>query len=89
MFTHILVPLDGSQLSEASLGPAAFLARELHCSVTLLHVIEEDAPAEVHKERHLTNPKEADEYLRLTAQRAFGPGAGFRCGPKYCRAHPI
>jgi nucleotide-binding universal stress UspA family protein len=74
MFKHILVPLDGSQLSEASLGPAAFLAKELHCSVTLLHVIEEDAPAEVHKERHLTNPEEADEYLRLTAQRAFGKG---------------
>jgi nucleotide-binding universal stress UspA family protein len=74
MFKHILVPLDGSRLSEASLDPAAFLASELHCSVTLLHVIEQDAPAEIHKERHLTNPEEADEYLRTTAQRAFGPG---------------
>jgi nucleotide-binding universal stress UspA family protein len=72
MFQSILVPLDGSRLSEASLPAAAALAQKLGSSVTLLHVIEQDAPSEIHKERHLTNPKEADEYLRLTAQRAFG-----------------
>lgn len=73
MFKHILVPLDGSNLSEASLAPAAFLADRLGSPVTLLHVIEQDAPSEVHKERHLTNSEEAEAYLKDAAQRAFPP----------------
>lgn len=73
MFKNILVPLDGSKLSEASLIPAAFLADKLDSAVTLLHIIEKDAPAEVHKERHLTQPDEAEAYLRETANRAFSP----------------
>jgi nucleotide-binding universal stress UspA family protein len=71
MFQNILVPLDGSRLSEASLGAAAVLAGRLGSSVTLLHVVEEDAPAEVHKERHLTEPNEADAYLKRTAAQLF------------------
>lgn len=71
MFKNILVPLDGSKLSEASLPPAAFLAKTLKAPVILLHVIEQDAPSEVHKERHLTKPDEADTYLKEVAQRAF------------------
>jgi nucleotide-binding universal stress UspA family protein len=73
MFNHILVPLDGSQLSEAALAPAAFLADKLEACVTLLHVIEADAPSEVHKERHLTQPEEAEAYLCEAAKRAFSP----------------
>ena len=73
MFRNILVPLDGSRLSEASLRAAAVLAEKLGSSVTLLHVIEQDAPTEVHKERHLTRPDEAEAYLTETAQRAFAP----------------
>jgi nucleotide-binding universal stress UspA family protein len=74
MFKNILVPLDGSKLSEAALGPAAVLAAQLHSHVTLLHVIEQDAPAEVHKEHHLTNPNEASQYLQEVAKRAFPAG---------------
>ncbi len=74
MFRNILVPLDGSKLSEASLEPAAALAARLGSHVMLLHVIEQDPPTEVHKERHLTNPKEAEAYLREVAARAFPPG---------------
>jgi nucleotide-binding universal stress UspA family protein len=74
MFKNILVPLDGSKLSEASLAPASYLAEKLKSSVTLLHVIEQGAPSEVHKERHLTKPDEADAYLKEAAQRAFPPG---------------
>jgi nucleotide-binding universal stress UspA family protein len=73
MFKHILVPLDGSKLSEASLAPAAYLAQRLKSPVTLLHIIEQDAPAEVHKERHLTQPDEAEAYLKEAA-RAFPAG---------------
>jgi nucleotide-binding universal stress UspA family protein len=71
MFKNILVPLDGSNLSEASLGPAAYLAKTLKSQVTLFHVIEEGALAEIHKERHLTQPAEANTYLNEVAKRAF------------------
>lgn len=71
MFNNILVPLDGSKLSEASLIPAAFLAEHLHSRVTLLHVIEQDPPSEIHKERHLTRPDEAEAYLKVVAKSAF------------------
>ena len=71
MFKNILVPLDGSTLSEAALGPAAFLAERLHSPLTLLHVIEQDAPAEVHQEHHLREPGEAEAYLKDVAARAL------------------
>jgi len=71
MFKNILVPLDGSNLSEASLAPAAYLAKTLESQITLLHVIEQDAPTEIHKERHLTKPDEANAYLKEVAKRAF------------------
>ena len=71
MFNNILVPLDGSKLSEASLGPAAYLAQKLNSRVTLLHVIEQDAPAEIHREPHLRKPEQAEAYLQETARRAF------------------
>ncbi len=74
MFNNLLIPLDGSKLSEASLGAAAVLAQKLKSPVTLLHVIEEDAPAEIHRERHLTRPDEADTYLKEVAARAFPRG---------------
>lgn len=73
MFKNILVPLDGSRLSEAALQPAAVLAARLGAQVVLLHVIEQDAPAEVHKEHHLTDPEEARAYLEKVAKLAF-PG---------------
>jgi nucleotide-binding universal stress UspA family protein len=71
MFKNILLPLDGSTLSEASLGAASLLAERLHSPVTLLHVIEQGAPSQVHEERHLTQPEEAETYLRQVAARAF------------------
>jgi nucleotide-binding universal stress UspA family protein len=71
MFKHILVPLDGSILSEAALAPATYLAKTLKSQVTLLHIIEQGAPTEIHKERHLTKPDEADAYLKEAANRAF------------------
>src|SRR5512141_1962818 len=71
MFSNILVPLDGSTLSEAALQPAAVLAKKFNSTVMLLHIIEADAPAEIHKERHLTQTAEAETYLKDTAKRAF------------------
>jgi nucleotide-binding universal stress UspA family protein len=73
MFKHILVPLDGSTLAEAALPVAASLAKIFKAPVTLLHVIEQDAPTEVHRDRHLTDSAEAEAYLAETAKRAFPP----------------
>jgi nucleotide-binding universal stress UspA family protein len=73
MFKHILVPLDGSKLAEAALPVAASLAQVLRIPVTLLHIIEQDAPDEVHRNRHLTNSTEARAYLAETAKRGFPP----------------
>lgn len=74
MFRHLLVPLDGSRLSEAALPPAAFLAERAEARVTLLHMVERRAPSTVHGDRHLTNADEAENYLREVAGRYFPAG---------------
>jgi nucleotide-binding universal stress UspA family protein len=71
MFKNILVPLDGSHLAEAGLPAAASLAEKLNAPVTLLHIIEQNAPEAVHNERHLTHPQEAEGYLRDLARQSF------------------
>ncbi|MGO9377110.1 MAG: universal stress protein [Dissulfurispiraceae bacterium] len=71
MFTHLLVPLDGSRMAEASLPAAVYLGKTLGAQVTLFHVIERGAKQEVHGERHLTDPKEARGYLDGVAVRSF------------------
>ena len=71
MFTHLLIPLDGSQLAESVLPLSASLASRLGSAVTLLHVIERDAPAAIHGDRHLTNADEAERYLEDLARRHF------------------
>ena len=71
MFTHVLVPLDGSKMAEEALPAAAYLARISGARVTLVHVIEKNAPKAVHSERHLTNPEEAQQYLRKIAEQSF------------------
>jgi nucleotide-binding universal stress UspA family protein len=73
MFKHILVPLDGSTLAEAVLPAALSFAQTYHSVVTLLHVIEQDAPAEIHRDRHLTEANQAKTYLAETAKHAFPP----------------
>ncbi len=75
MFKHILVPLDGSKLAEASLPAAVSLSNTLKAPVTLLHVIEQDAPEAVHRDRHLTKPKQAEAYLSRTAKHFFPAGS--------------
>jgi nucleotide-binding universal stress UspA family protein len=71
MFKHILVPLDGSKLAESALPAAVSLAETLHAPVTLLHVIEQDAPEEVHRDRHLTDAGQAEAYLAAVAKQRF------------------
>jgi nucleotide-binding universal stress UspA family protein len=49
------------------------MAEKLGTRVTLLHIIERDAPEEIHGERHLRTPEEAVAYLDEVALRAFPP----------------
>ncbi len=58
-------------MSEASLPAAVCFAGMLGATVTLFHVIERDAPQDIHGERHLTSPDEARDYLDEVAARAF------------------
>ena len=71
MFKNILIPLDGSHLAEAGLPAAASLAGKLNAPVTLLHIIEQNAPEVVHNERHLKYPQEAKIYLEGLARQSF------------------
>ena len=64
MFKHLLVPLDGSRMAEAALPIAGILAARGKGTLTLVHVIERNAPSEVHSERHLVTAAEAEAYLR-------------------------
>jgi len=68
MFHHLLVPLDGSHLSESILPIAARLARRADATLTLIHVVEKHAPAAKHSQRHLVTPVEAAAYLEETAR---------------------
>ncbi len=63
MFRRLLVPLDGSALAEAAIPVAARFAARTGASLTLVHVIERNAPTAVHRERHLVNAEEAEAYL--------------------------
>lgn len=71
---RILVPLDGSGLAEAALAPATEIARDVGASVVLLHVLEREAPATVHGERHLRTRAEAERYLADVAERLTPEG---------------
>jgi nucleotide-binding universal stress UspA family protein len=63
VFRHILVPLDGSNLAESALAAAMVLAGALKSTVTLLHIVEKDAPEQIHGQPHLQSPEQAREYL--------------------------
>ena len=67
MIKHLLVPLDGSPLAESVLPAAASLAKKINTDITLIHIIEKDAPDKVHGQRHLTSPMQANKYLSSIA----------------------
>jgi nucleotide-binding universal stress UspA family protein len=66
-----LIPLYGSALAESALPMAAAIAAKERGKISLLHIIEQDAPGSVHGERHLTQVPEAEAYLDGIAQRYF------------------
>ncbi len=68
MYRHLLVPLDGSRLAEAVFPALAYLAEKLAAGVTLMHVVERDAPETIHGQRHLTEANQARAYLEDAAR---------------------
>jgi nucleotide-binding universal stress UspA family protein len=58
-------------MAEAALPAAAFLATKFNALVTLVHVVEKNAPREIHGQSHLINAAEAEVYLENTARLAF------------------
>lgn len=71
MFKHILVPIDGSLMAEAALPVAIFLAEKLQARVTLMHVMERNAPDKVHGQPHLKRSQDAERYLNEIAKNSF------------------
>ncbi len=66
-FAHLLVALDGSGLAEVALPVVIAFARKNGSEITLLHVVEPDAPATIHGDYHLRTQLEATEYLDALA----------------------
>jgi nucleotide-binding universal stress UspA family protein len=75
MFRHILIPLDGSVLAESALPVAEYLSRAVGARITLIHIIEKDAVAFIHGERHLTRHEEAEAYLDQIRKSTFPAGS--------------
>jgi nucleotide-binding universal stress UspA family protein len=73
-FKRILIPLDGSRLAEAVLPAAFAIAARCGATVTLLHVLEHNAPETVHGERHLGNTQQAAKYLDALAAQNQASG---------------
>jgi nucleotide-binding universal stress UspA family protein len=74
VFNRILVPLDGSNLAEKVLPAACYMAELLHSTLILFHVVEKDAPNEVHGQHHLREVAEARAYLDQVAERFSSAG---------------
>lgn len=71
MYKRLLVPLDGSKLAESILPLAVCLAKALQASVALIHIIERDAPKQIHGDQHLHDLAEAHSYLDRIASEWF------------------
>jgi nucleotide-binding universal stress UspA family protein len=75
MFSRILVPLDGSASAETALPVVEALRSVFGSTVTLIHLLERDAPRAIHGQRHLGGELEACTYLNEVAGCAFLQGA--------------
>ncbi len=79
MFNHILVPLDGSDIAEKALRPAAGIASAMSARLTLLRVVPQfallAADPMVYEEMNRLGEDEALSYLR---SKADGLGLGVK-----------
>jgi nucleotide-binding universal stress UspA family protein len=94
MYTHILLPTDGSAVSKQAVAGGIALAREIGARVLGLHVIpilhDDQLEAWMHHDPHLVERRQAlfdkfaDDYLSVVAQAA--EAAGVRCEVTRLRA---
>jgi nucleotide-binding universal stress UspA family protein len=73
MYKHLLVPLDGSSLSETILPFANSFAIKAGLRVTLIHVLEKNPPKTIHEDVHLKNEEDAERYFSRISKNAFSP----------------
>lgn len=66
-------------MAESALPAAACLAERLRARITLLHVIEKNAPSEVHGQPHLKTEAEAGTYLNAVSQRMIPESVRVDC----------
>lgn len=82
MFKHLLVPTDGSELSEAAVHMAVNLAKEFQAKITGIHVIPEfhlltynaEMLADTRTEHEQHARTQAERYLTFIAHAADGAG---------------
>ena len=72
MFKHILIPTDGSPLSELAVDQALHLAAEMHARVTLLAVTE---PYQIAGSWPLVGADDYADYARRHGQERLASGA--------------
>ncbi len=87
MYTHLLIPTDGSKLSDKAVAQAFDLAQAIGARVTALHV-SPDYPQPIYMEGVVLNPVSRREYAKhakAEATRLFdkvlkkAAAAGVRC----------
>lgn len=69
MFKHLLVPTDGSQLSEAAVGRAVTFAKEAGARVTFFYA-QPDFPMPIYGEGALIDPTTPEQFARSAEQEA-------------------
>lgn len=69
MFKHILVPVDGSSLSDIAIGQAVEFARETGAKITFFYV-QPDYPVAFYGEGALFDPATPDKFAELTSTQA-------------------
>ncbi|WLI90841.1 universal stress protein [Massilia sp. R2A-15] len=82
MFSHILLPTDGSPASESAVHACIQMARELGASITAMHVMpvlhiftyEPGVTESVHEQVKRERERHSQKYLELVEQRAAAAG---------------
>lgn len=69
MFKHLLVPTDGSELSESTVNRAVTFAQEAGARITFFYA-QPDFPMPIYGEGALIDPTTPEQFARAAAQEA-------------------
>ncbi|HTT09335.1 MAG TPA: universal stress protein [Burkholderiaceae bacterium] len=73
MFQHILLPLDGSDVSARAARRGIAFARSIKAEVTLLHVTPVFRPTELHAHAVMREAQEAEAHATQDAHKVLDP----------------